>query len=96
MTGYIVGCEAGLDTPDARVVPHHHHNKMANPPSNFADDTNDLCNRLDLQPQEAAERVEIRREKKLGVGSGELPDYAVEGDKHVGREYDRLTGTGYL
>jgi len=76
-------------------VPQHHHNSVE-PTSDFADETHGLRNRLDLQPQEAAERVEIRRKKKLGVGSGELPDYAVEGDKHVGREYDRLTGTGYL
>ena len=76
-------------------MPQHRHSSVENT-SDFADETHGLRNRLDLQPQEAAERVEIRRKKKLGVGSGELPDYAVEGDKHVGREYDRLTGTGYL
>lgn len=55
-----------------------------------------FTNRIDLQPHEAAARVELRRKKHLGVGTGQVPDYGVEGEKHVGREYDRLTGTGYL
>ena len=54
-----------------------------------------FTSRIDLQPREAAERVELRRRKHLGRGE-EMPDYGVEGEKHIGREYDRLTGTGYL
>jgi hypothetical protein len=26
----------------------------------------------------------------------DLPDFGAEGDKHMGLEYDRLTGTGFL
>lgn len=54
-----------------------------------------LSNRADLKPREAADRVELRRQRYLGA-TQEVPDYHVEGDKHIGREYDRLTGTGYL
>jgi len=54
-----------------------------------------LTNRIDMTPAEAATRNEVRRQHALKMRS-DLPDFSVEGDKHVGLEYDRLHGTGYL
>jgi hypothetical protein len=48
-----------------------------------------------MTPAEAATRNEVRRQHALKMRS-DLPDFSVEGDKHVGLEYDRLNGTGYL
>jgi hypothetical protein len=54
-----------------------------------------LTNRIDMTPAEAATRNEVRRQHALKMRS-DLPDFSVEGHKHVGLEYDRLHGTGYL
>ena len=54
-----------------------------------------LTNRIDMTPAEAATRIEMRRQHALKMRD-DLPDYCAEGDKHVGLEYDRLSGTGYL
>jgi len=54
-----------------------------------------LTNRIDMTPAEAATRAEIRRQHAQKMRS-DLPNFGTEGDKHVGLEYDRLNGTGYL
>jgi hypothetical protein len=54
-----------------------------------------LTSRIDMPPAEAAARVELRRQQHLGTTQA-LPDTSKEGEKHLGLEYDRLTGTGYL
>ena len=54
-----------------------------------------MTSRIDMSPAEAATRVEQRRQHALKMRQ-DLPDTAKEGDKHVGLEYDRFAGTGYL
>uniref|UniRef100_A0A7S0HE90 Uncharacterized protein n=1 Tax=Hanusia phi TaxID=3032 RepID=A0A7S0HE90_9CRYP len=54
-----------------------------------------MTNRVDMHFTEAARRTEMRRQQALGA-SRVLPDTQKEGLKHIGKDYDRMNGTGYL